>query len=354
MKRLGLDIGTKNIVLANRQVKDKVKFRREVNGFFDILKGDGFIKNMLLNQNIPFIERDDKYTALGMKAEEIAYTFGKYLKRPMEDGVLSVGEEEAMKIMAVIIKSLIGKLDDEAILYYCIPGGALNAQVNVKYHQKIMQAILDSYKSSEGSTIKAFAINEARAIVIGQIPDRTGIGISFGAGMVNVNYSLYGMPIYEFSLVGSGDWIDQESARVTGNLEKVDGGREKAKALVSRAKEKIKLGGGIPDTNNLDKAIYINYQILIENVAQKIIEGFRQNESKARAERPMPIVIAGGTAMPEGFLDMFKKVFASQKMPFEVGEITLAHDPLYAVAEGCLIAAEMHDVPGDPPAEDKK
>lgn len=345
MKRLGLDIGTKNIVLSDRR-SGKPKFKREVNGFVDIVKGDGFIKQMLLGQGVPFIERGDKFTALGMKAEEIAYHFGQYLKRPMENGVLSVGEEEAMKIMAVIIKSLIGKLDDDAILYYCIPAAALNEHTNVRYHQKIMQAILDSYKSSEGSTIQAFPINEARAIVISQIPDKTGIGISFGAGMVNVSYCLYGMSIYEFSLVGSGDWIDTEAARVTGNLEKVDGGHEKPKVLVTKAKEQIVLGDKMPDTN-LEKAIYLHYQILLENVAKGIADGFRQNESKARAGRPMPIVCAGGTSMPEGFLEFFKKVFAGQKMPFDVGEITRAPEPLYTVAEGCLIAAEMHEVPGD-------
>lgn len=338
--RLGLDIGTKNIVIADKRT-GKLKFKREVNGFVDIIKGDGFIKQMLLSQGIPFFERDDKFVALGSKAEDIAYHFGKVLRRPMENGVLAVGEEEAMKIMAVIIKSLVGKLDDDALLYYCIPAPALNETVNVRYHQKVVQAILDSYKSSEGSTIKAYPINEARAIVISQIPDRTGIGISWGAGMVNVSYCLFGLPIYEFSLVGSGDWIDMESARVTGNLEKVDG-KDKPKVLVAKAKEKVNLGGKLPDTN-LEKAIYINYQILIENVAKGIADGFRLNEQKARADKPMPIVMAGGTSMPDGFLNMFKGVFAIQKMPFEVGEVKRCDEPLYAIAEGCLIAAEMHE-----------
>jgi len=342
MKQLGLDIGTKNIVLAERR-NGKLRFKREVNGFVEIVKGDGFIKQMLISQNIPFIERDDKFIALGIKAEEIAYHFGKVLRRPMEGGVLSVGEEEAMKIMAIIIKSLIYKLDDDAVLYYCVPGPAINEIVNVRYHQKIMQAILDSYKTTDGVTIKAYPINEARAIVISQIPDRTGVGISLGSGMTNVSYCLYGMPIYEFSLANSGgDWIDLESARVTGNLEKLDGNREKPKVLVTRVKEKINLGAGLP-SNNLEKAIYINYQILIENVAKAVADGFRQNESKARADKPMPIVCAGGTSMPDGFLDLFKSVLSIQKMPFEVGEITRAPDPLYSVAEGTLIASEMHE-----------
>lgn len=340
MIRLGLDLGTKNIVLADKRT-GKLKFKREVNGFVDIIKGDGFAKQMLVSQGVPFIEREDKFTALGMKAEEMAFYFGKTLRRPMENGVLAVGEEEAMKIMAVIIKSLVGKLDDDAILYYCIPGQALNASVNVKYHQKVMQAILDSYKSSTGASVKAFPINEARALLLSEIPDKTGVAISFGAGMVNVSYCIFGMPIYEFSIVGSGDWVDLESARVTNNLEKIDG-VDKPRVLVTKAKEKIDLNGPLPDTN-LEKAIYINYQILIENVVKAIADGFKQNESKARSEKAMPIVIAGGTSMPNGFIEMFNKCLANQKMPFEVGEVKRAAEPLYAIAAGCLLASEMHE-----------
>jgi hypothetical protein len=341
MIRLGLDIGTKNIVLADKRT-GKLKFKREVNGFVDILKGnDGFAKQMLVSQGIPFIEKDDKFVALGMKAEEMAFYFGKPLRRPMENGVLAVGEDEAMKIMAVIIKSLVGKLDDDAILYYCVPGNAINTTVNVKYHQKVMQAILDSYKSQTGASIKAFPINEARALLISEIPDKTGVAISCGAGMLNVSYCIFGMPIYEFSIVGSGDWIDIESARVTNNLEKVDG-VEKPRVLVSKAKESIDLTKGLPDTN-LEKAIYINYQIMIENVVKGIVDGFKQNESKAKSNKPMPIVIAGGTSMPNGFVEMFKKCIDVLKVPFEIGNVYRAEEPLYAIASGCLLASEMHE-----------
>jgi hypothetical protein len=344
MHKLGLDIGTKNIALAFRDSTGAVKYRKEVNGFFKIEQTDGFAKRMLEGQGVPFFtSADGKYLiALGEKAENIAYTFGHHLRRPMFDGVLSPYEPEAMNIMAVIIRSIIGDLAEDATLYYCIPGDPLNATLNVGFHQKIIEAIIGGYKTEKGATVTAFPINEARAIVLSSIEGSTGIGISFGAGMVNVSYCLYGLPVYEFSLVGSGDWIDLEAARVTGNIERGDDGKDHSKVLVTKAKEKIDLGKGVP-TDNLDRAIYINYELLIEKVAKGIIEGFRRNEQKARAPNPMPIVCAGGTSSPDGFIELFKKVFAKQNMPFEVGEITRAQKPLYAVAAGCLVAATMHE-----------
>lgn len=341
MKHIGLDVGTKNIILAYRDAEGKTKFKREVNGFIVLEKADNFARQMLKMQKVPFVEREGQLVALGAKAEEIAYTFGVFLRRPMEEGVLSVGEEDAMKIVSSIIKGIVGKLQDDTTLYYCVPAPAVNAPVNVQFHQKIVQAIVDSYKSDDGHRLIGHPINEARAIVLSQIEDKTGIGVSFGAGMVNISYCLFGLPVYEFSIVGSGDWVDMESARVTGNLEADETGRERPRTLVTRAKEALDLNA--EPTSNLTRAIKFNYQTLIENVAENIISGFMKNESKARAPKPMPIVIAGGTSSPPGFLEMFRQVFQSADMPFEVGEVSRANEPLYAVAEGCLIASEFHD-----------
>jgi hypothetical protein len=250
----------------------------------------------------------------------------------MVDGVLSITEKQAMAIMGIIVKSIIGKLNDDTILYYCIPGQPLNKDINVEYHHKIIQAILESFDMKV--KINGCPINEARAIVISRSQDKTAIGVSCGAGMVNVCYCLYGVPIYEFSLVGAGDLIDKESSKVTGE----------PTSTITRIKESpdMHLDTGLP-MDFVKKAIYLNYIILIERIAKGIASGFKANENRAKAPKPMPIIIAGGTASIAGFHALFKEVLAKQDMPFEVGEVILADKPLYAVAEGCLIAAEMHE-----------
>lgn len=341
MRRLGLDVGTKNIVLAYRE-GDEIKFKREINGFC-LLPRDGTTKTILKDLKIPNIPSPDgkHLIALGTKAEEIAYTFGTSLRRPMERGVLSVSEREAMDIMAVIVRAMIGKVEKDTTLYYCIPADAINEDTNVAYHQKIIQLIIEGHKKvAPDVELNAYPINEARAIVMSQFEDKTGIGVSFGAGMVNVSFCLYGLPVYEFSIVGSGDWIDYQTARATGLMEDL-GNRKRPKALVAKTKESVDLGA--PPKDNLERAIILNYEILIENVAGAIVQGFKDNEKQARAARPMPIVVAGGTSMPDGFIDLFEKVFSTIEMPFEVGDISRASAPLFAVAEGCLVASEAHE-----------
>lgn len=346
MQRLGLDIGTKNIVLAYEGDDGKRKVKREVNGFINIPKGDGFTKQMLVNTGVAYVERNDEYIVLGKRAEELSYAFNKTLCRPMQDGVISGKTHDAMEVMAIIIQAIIGKLNDDAILYYCIPADALNKDTNVAFHDKIIKMIMDKH---EGKTkIHAYPINEARALVVGEIEDKTGVGISFGAGMVNICYCLYGIEIFKFSIVGSGDKIDMDTAIRFGYDPKFPAGdyQETPTSIAKRKENTIK---GKPFSlakcpeDTVGQALWINYGILIENVVKGIINGFASNEEKARVDKPMPIIMAGGTSSPDGFVDYVKSVINKCKVPFEIGEIRRCDRPLYAVAEGCLTAALMHE-----------
>jgi hypothetical protein len=338
MRNLGLDIGTKNIILAYKDKENKRKIKYEVNGFLRIPKSDGFTKQLLVNSGVPYLEYGSDFIALGKKAEELSYAFNRTMQRPMVDGVISGKTDEAMEIMAIIIKEIIGKVEDGATLYYCIPADALNRQTNVQFHDKIIKMIMSQLGSEK---LQAHPINEARALVIGQVEDKTGVGISWGAGMVNVCYCLYGIEIFKFSIVGAGDRIDMDSAMRFGYDPKEPGGDyRETPTSICRRKEKMDLNS-CPD-DAVGKAIWINYGLMIEDVIKNIIDGFNRNEEKARVDRPIPVVIAGGTSSPEGFTEYVQKIIGESDMPFEVECVKRAEKPLYAVAEGCLIASEMH------------
>jgi len=69
---------------------------------------------------------------------------------------------------------------------------------------------------------------------------------------------------------------------------------------------------------------------------------FRRSESAVQIEKPLPIIISGGTSQAGNFLEFFKREFAKIKdFPFEVSEIRMAGDPLSDVAKGLLIAASL-------------
>ena len=76
---------------------------------------------------------------------------------------------------------------------------------------------------------------------------------------------------------------------------------------------------------------------------ETLVENLRKAISKAeklpKTERPLPIVLSGGTAKPRGFKDLFERTLKSRPFPIEVAEVRMAKDPLTATARGALIAA---------------
>jgi hypothetical protein len=256
----------------------------------------------------------------------------------MADGTISQ-EDEAINIMASIVRAIIGKLGDDAILYYCIPAEALDRFIDVQFHDKIMRMIIEGYKQT---AIKAFSINEARAIAVSTQKD-PAIAISFGAGMVNVCYTLFGMSIFQFSIVGSGDWIDTETARRFGyDPTHPERASSESPTTIAHRKHKIDLTKPVASMDRIDQAIALHYQILIENVAGAIVNGFSSNIDRARVDQPIPIILAGGTALPPGFGKYFEEVLAKHTLPFQIESVSVHPRPLFAVAEGCLVASETH------------
>jgi hypothetical protein len=55
--------------------------------------------------------------------------------------------------------------------------------------------------------------------------------------------------------------------------------------------------------------------------------------------RPLPLVLSGGTALPQGFRDRFEKVLRESDFQLQVSEVRMASDPLHTTAKGALVAA---------------
>jgi hypothetical protein len=51
------------------------------------------------------------------------------------------------------------------------------------------------------------------------------------------------------------------------------------------------------------------------------------------------MVLSGGTAMPQGFLERFEKALRASDFPVPVSDVWLAADPLNSTAKGALMAA---------------
>ena len=104
--------------------------------------------------------------------------------------------------------------------------------------------------------------------------------------------------------------------------------------------EKMKIDLGANPTTLVERAIQTQYKIMIEKTVSGIKKGLSEAGKKARSDKPVDIVIAGGTSMPKNFDVFFREVIKQAELPIAIGNIVRPDDPLFSVARGCLIAAE--------------
>lgn len=331
---IGFDAGTYNLVACTRDDAGDFDHKREINAFLTISLENQFMYNMMKSVNVPLIKREAAGIAyaLGEAAVNMAYTMSEIeLKRPMKDGCLNPQEKDAMQIMKRMAWGLLGDVKhDGEILYYSVPANAINEETDADYHSQILEAIFKAYKSEEGYKVDPRPVNEGLALVYAELGAKnyTGMGISCGAGMVNVSYAIYGAPVFSFSIVNSGDWIDKMAAKATGETT----------TFINQKKTEINLGDEPADM--IERAIQTQYKLMIMNTLKNIKSGLEKAGNKARSGKPIDIVIAGGTSSPDGFDTLFSQMTQEADLPIDVGAIVRPKDPLYSVARGCLIAAE--------------
>ena len=329
---IGLDVGTMHLVCA-RSDSDDVRITRNV--FLPIDKDDVSITQL---SNISYVEGGDgDIFIIGSDAFHFANLFGQEVSRPMEKGLISPREVAAIDVLTLMIKELIGKTKDkEVYCCYSVPAEAIDENRSVIYHERVFAQILGSLGVNHTS------VNEAMAIIYSECAKEqfSGIGISFGAGMANVAISYKGIEAHKFSTARAGDWIDRNAGRDMGMI---------ANRVTSVKEKYMKLKGEVEIKNKKTKrvleALFHYHKALIEYTIKKIIKEFDEKVD-VEVDEPIPIVISGGTSMPEGFVSLFRNIITTYELPFEVSEIRRAKNPLTAVANGLLVRtmADVKDV----------
>jgi hypothetical protein len=321
----GFDVGTANLAAAVQNSEGGITVTVERNAFLDI-PSDVYSKSMLTKLKVPYVVHNNKLVVIGEAAFELANVFGRETRRPMQDGLISPNEQDALPMMKMIIQKLLGEPRVQAEnCYFCVPAPSLDVDNNVVYHQGLFESLINKLG------YKAHAINEAHAVIFAELAEQdfTGIGLSFGGGMANACIAYKSIPCLSFSVARGGDWIDKNVAHVLGCP------RSKATHIKER-------GIDIRDPKTREEeAVSIYYRSLISYVLQNIKQRFESGQNMPSFNQPIDIACAGGTSMIGGFIEVFRDEFAKIDFPIPVGRIFRSEEALTAVAKGCLVAAAI-------------
>jgi hypothetical protein len=327
----GLDIGTNMLVAAMLDDDGNPVFKMQRDAFYRIIPKTEVNKNSIrvsLDKRGTnyIIDEDGSFIIVGEDALEIAIERNDYAKRPMHKGVISPKEKASLPMLKLIIETLIGtgKKDDKLI--YSVPAKPIDSNFDIMYHTEMM----GMYIRQMG--FEAFPINEAFAIALSELLDDglTGIAMSFGAGMTNICAVHEGDPLVEFSVTRGGDFIDQS----VGNALDV------SPSLVQMEKE-----AGVdlynPSTKIME-AVTVYYTSVINYTMKCIAYELKQRKKDLPNFRdPVPVVVSGGLTLATGFVKKVNEILPGVDFPIKIGEVRKADEPMKAVANGCMLAANI-------------
>jgi actin-like ATPase involved in cell morphogenesis len=322
----GLDCGTGNFVVA-----DQKGIRLQRNAFLTVNKEVTTTKQLKLLK-VPFVEIDNRLHIVGRKAYEYAQVFGTAeLKRPMSQGLLNPTEQDALPILRLIVGGLLEKPEAQDKVVYCIPGHPLDQERETNYHSDVLKNIIESFG------YEARSINEAVALGMEGLKsdEYTGIAMSMGAGMCNVAIMYMGISALQFSVAKGGDWIDDNVSRDCGIP------KARAQGIKEQSNYTIDPASKVERTRE-QQAIKSYYEALIRYLLSNIATQFESREMP-NFPREVPIVLAGGSSMVNGFIEVFKDQFQQKQFPLRISDIRLVNEPLTAVARGCLMEAQLED-----------
>lgn len=329
----GIDIGTSFIVLAEEET-GSIKYTDFRDAFY-VIKPTTPVASKMIEKGLAgktFIkDSDGSFILLGKDAIEKAIERNDNAKRPMSKGVVSAKEKDAKRVLAFILKEVVGTPSESGEkLIFCIPAQPVDVEdedFDVGYHEDVLKTIFAE------CGYDARSINEAEAICYAELEkdDYTGIAVSAGSGMQNICVMLHGEPTVKFSTTKSGDFIDRMAAVATGEKDTV----------VQAEKE----GGGFvigePNDNPILAAVSAYYERLIDYTTKQLSSALSGHKSLPKFKEPLKIVVAGGTSLAQGYIETFHKKLLENDFPLPIKEVVHAPDPLHSVAKGCLIAAKI-------------
>jgi hypothetical protein len=320
---IGLDVGTSRIVMAHRKDQE-IQYESQLNAFVSI-PASKITESVLEREKIPHTKSPQELVVHGNESEKFASLLNSETRRTMARGVLDAREPDSVRMLGEILVSMLGPNDkSRQKLCFTVPAAPLGGEDSLTYHEVTLRQILTDLGYQPAS------LNEGLAVVYGELESSsyTGIGVSCGGGLCNVCLAYLSVPVLSFSIPKAGDFIDASAAAMTG---------ERVNRIRIAKEGSFHFNGAFSDKTQ--QVIGVYYDDMIQSLVSGLKEAFAITKKLPAFSRPIPMVLSGGTALPNGFRDRFAKVFEDADFPIPVSEIRMAENPLHTTAKGALVYA---------------
>lgn len=321
---VGLDVGTSKIVSAVAKGRE-TGFAEQLNAFL-VVPYLPSTKAILEQRGIFYYQEGDELVVYGNQTEDFANMLDSEARRPMADGLLNPREQYALPVLQTIIGKVVRRARSSGdVLAFSVPAAPAGREARLTYHEATLR------RFAEELGYRPVAVNEGLAVIFSELEgdNFTGIGISCGGGMCNVALAYLSIPSILFSIPKGGDFIDASvGAVINKHATRVRVLKEEGIDLTRAPKDKF------------ERALQIYYENLIEDLVTALRQAVSGAEKLPKSDRPLPLVLSGGTAKAKGFREVFERALRAKPLGVEISEVRLAKNPLTATARGAWIAAK--------------
>ena len=297
-------------------------------------------KRLLERAQIPYATCDGNTIVFGQHAAELAPLLHVPRLPVLPEGRLPVDDPLGRQLAAAIADSL---LPDAAhpgeLCAIALPAGALAGERSAEWQFFSRIARLRGYTPVCVPACVALGLAE-----FGQT-GFTGITVIIDSAATSVALLHQGSIVAEAVLPRGGDWIDEHLARKTERMVwDMDGNSYIDVDAVSRWKADAAPQLQAPQSDDVQLLAYI-YEQLFQDALRAFSDSCRQAPLIKTLRQRFPVVCCGEPALLSGVAQLLGAQIGRSDLPFTISGIRVAEDPVFTIARGALISAELDSLP---------
>ena len=282
-------------------------------------------ENVLQKENVPHTVSGAEIVVHGNESDRFADLLNVETRRTMDKGLLNPAEPDSLGMLRKIVESLLDPAQGpaEAVFHRAGRAAGSRREPDLSRSHAAPGTRRPGLRSEEHQRRPGGGLLGAGKLQLHrhrhQLRRRTVQrlrGVSVGAGVELLDSA------------SAGDYIDSARAAITG---------ERANRVRIAKEDSFHFNGFFAD--KLQQALGVYYDEMIQSLVQAMKQAFANSRNLPKPNRPLPIVLSGGTALPSGFRARFEKILMEAELPISTSEIRLAADPLHTSARGALVAA---------------
>ena len=261
-----------------------------------------------------------------------ANMFNADVRRPMADGLINPREKSAMPVLEAILQTLIpqGAHAQGEILAFSVPAATAGQESELTYHEATLRRYFEAHGLQGGRHQRG----PGRHLLRARGPELHRHRHLLRRRHVQRDPRL---PV---------DPLDHVQHREGRRLHRQLGRRRAERARHAREGAEGREPRPVPAAQGQvrEGAPHLLRGPGARRWWTRCAGALSRAEKLPQTDRPLPIVLSGGTAKPKGFKELFERTLEGRSLPIEIAGVRLASDPLTATARGALIAAHVREV----------